>query len=162
MYLGRQLTSGNYLKLDDISSQFNSSTITFNLTTAGQPFYPGSVFSVLISVGGAITPNLDLTWNQVPINIDEPINFIDIEMQKLFWKSPVKPSKEFIEYFQIMNPEYFKIPSSSIEEIVSFPELVEKYLKAPPSCSIRSFMPIKPKRELSKVAPPSPLSRTSR
>jgi hypothetical protein len=70
--------------------------------------------------------DLDLTWNQVPINIDTHINFIDIEMQKLFWKSPVKPSKEFIEYFQIMNPEYFEIPSSSIEEIVSFPELVEK------------------------------------
>ncbi len=30
-YLGRQLTSGNYLKLDDISSQFNGSIKTFNL-----------------------------------------------------------------------------------------------------------------------------------
>ena len=68
MYLGRQLTSGNYLKLDDISSQFNSSTITFNLTTAGQPFYPGSVFSVLISVGGSIQePATSYTIDQATI-----------------------------------------------------------------------------------------------
>ena len=66
--IGRQLTSGNYLKLDDISSQFNSSTITFNLTTAGQPFYPGSVFSVLISVGGSIQePATSYTIDQATI-----------------------------------------------------------------------------------------------
>ena len=66
--IGRQLTSGNYLKLDDISSQFNSSTRTFNLTTAGQPFYPGSVFSVLISVGGSIQePATSYTIDQATI-----------------------------------------------------------------------------------------------
>ena len=31
-YIGRDLNRGNYLKLDDISSSFNSSTKTFNLT----------------------------------------------------------------------------------------------------------------------------------
>jgi hypothetical protein len=66
--IGRQLTSGNYLKLDDISSQFNSSTKTFNLTTAGQPFYPGSVFSVLISIGGVIQePIKSYTTDQATI-----------------------------------------------------------------------------------------------
>jgi hypothetical protein len=35
-YLGRSLTDGNYLKLDDIQSQFNSVTTTFNLTSGGQ------------------------------------------------------------------------------------------------------------------------------
>ena len=30
-YLGRELTSGNYLKLDDISSQFNGSTVNFSI-----------------------------------------------------------------------------------------------------------------------------------
>ena len=53
-YIGRSLTSGNYLKLDDISSQFNGSTTTFNLTSGGQPFYPGSSFSLLVSLGGVI------------------------------------------------------------------------------------------------------------
>ena len=53
-YLGRELTSGNYLKLDDISSQFNGSTTTFNLTSGGQAFYPGSAFSILVSLGGVI------------------------------------------------------------------------------------------------------------
>ena len=37
--------------------------------------------------------DLNLSWNQVPINIGKPIDFVDIEMQKLFWKSPIKPSK---------------------------------------------------------------------
>ena len=53
-YLGRQLTSGNYLKLDDISSQFNGSLTTFNLTSGGQTFYPGSAYSILVSLGGVI------------------------------------------------------------------------------------------------------------
>ena len=53
-YLGRALTSGNYLKLDDISSQFNGSTKTFNLTSGGQAFYPGSPFSLIVSVAGVV------------------------------------------------------------------------------------------------------------
>jgi hypothetical protein len=66
--IGRQLTSGNYQKLDDISSQFNSSTKTFNLTTAGQPFYPGSVFSILVSVANVIQePATSYTIDQATI-----------------------------------------------------------------------------------------------
>ena len=53
-YLGRALTSGNYLKLDDISSQFNGSTKTFNLTSGGQAFYPGSPYSILVSIASSI------------------------------------------------------------------------------------------------------------
>lgn len=53
-YLGRALTAGNYLKLDDISSQFNGSTTTFNLTSGGQAFYPGSPYSLIVSVAGII------------------------------------------------------------------------------------------------------------
>ena len=45
-YLGRQLTSGNYLKLDDISSQFNGSKTTFNLKSGGNVFTPGSSYSL--------------------------------------------------------------------------------------------------------------------
>ena len=53
-YLGRELTSGNYLKLDDISSQFDGSTTTFQLKSGGSDFFPGSSFSLLVSVAGII------------------------------------------------------------------------------------------------------------
>ena len=53
-YIGRDLNRGNYLKLDDISSSFNGSTQTFNLTVGGSAFSPGSAFSILVSVGGVI------------------------------------------------------------------------------------------------------------
>jgi hypothetical protein len=53
-YLGRQLTSGNYLKLDDLQSQFNGSTKTFNLTSGGNLFYPGSSYSILVVLGGVV------------------------------------------------------------------------------------------------------------
>ena len=53
-YIGRDLNRGNYLKLDDISSSFNSSETTFNLTVGGSAFTPGSAFSILVSVGGVI------------------------------------------------------------------------------------------------------------
>ena len=51
-YIGRELDSGNYLKLDDISSSFNGSLKTFNLTAAGKAFYPGSAFSILVNLAG--------------------------------------------------------------------------------------------------------------
>ena len=53
-YLGRELTSGNYLKLDDISSQFNGSLSTFNLKNGGADFYPGSSYSLLVSLAGVV------------------------------------------------------------------------------------------------------------
>ena len=53
-YLGRELTSGNYLKLDDITSQFDGSTTTFQFKSGGSDFFPGSSFSLLVSVAGVI------------------------------------------------------------------------------------------------------------
>ena len=41
-YIGRQQTSSTFLKLDDISSQFNASTTTFNLTLGGEAFFAGN------------------------------------------------------------------------------------------------------------------------
>ena len=67
-YIGRDLSRGNYLKLDDISSQFNGSTKTFNLTVAGQAFYPGSPYALLLSLGGVVQePNsaFELNINQI-------------------------------------------------------------------------------------------------
>lgn len=53
-YLGRGLDRGNYLKLDDLSSQFDGNIVTFNLTSGGQAFYPGSAYSILVSLAGII------------------------------------------------------------------------------------------------------------
>ena len=40
-YIGRQLTQGNFIKLDDLQSQFDGSKTTFNLTTGGNSYKPG-------------------------------------------------------------------------------------------------------------------------
>lgn len=53
-YKGRALTAGNYLKLDSIQSQFNGTKTTFNLTSGGQAFYPGSAYSILVSLAGVV------------------------------------------------------------------------------------------------------------
>tara|TARA_B100000427_G_scaffold322119_2_gene323680 strand:+ start:547 stop:1476 length:930 start_codon:yes stop_codon:yes gene_type:complete len=53
-YLGRELTSGTYLKLDSIQSQFNGSLTTFNLKSGGSDFYPGSSYSLMVSLAGVV------------------------------------------------------------------------------------------------------------
>ena len=53
-YIGRQQSSSTFLKLDDISSQFNTSTTTFNLTLGGEAFFSGNPYSLLVSLGGVI------------------------------------------------------------------------------------------------------------
>ncbi len=52
--IGRQLNYGSFFRLDDISSQFNGSTTTFNLTVSGNPFYPGSTYGIIVSISGVI------------------------------------------------------------------------------------------------------------
>ena len=52
--IGRQPSSGAFLKLDDIASQFDGSTSTFNLTLGGQAFFAGNPYTLLVSLGGVI------------------------------------------------------------------------------------------------------------
>ena len=67
--IGRQQSSGAFLKLDDISSQFNGSTSTFNLTLGGQAFFAGNPYTLLVSLGGVIQePIAAFTVNQNQIN----------------------------------------------------------------------------------------------
>ena len=73
-YIGRQLTQGNFIKLDDLQSQFNGTKTTFNLTSGGQAYKPGSGNALLISLGGVIqeagtafTVNADqITFSNAP------------------------------------------------------------------------------------------------
>ena len=69
-YIGRQQSSGSFLKLDDISSSFDSSAVRFNLTLGGSAFFPGNPYKLMVSLGGVI---------QEPISsftiIDDQIEF---------------------------------------------------------------------------------------
>lgn len=53
-YLGRQPNFGNYRKFDDISSGFNGSTASFNLTIGGETPKIGSEYQIIISVNDVI------------------------------------------------------------------------------------------------------------
>ena len=81
-YIGRQQTSSTFLKLDDISSQFNTSTTTFNLTLGGEAFFAGNPYSLLVSLGGII---------QEPIS-----SFTIVENQINFASAPMAGADFFI------------------------------------------------------------------
>ena len=67
--IGRQQSSGAFLKLDDIASQFDGSTSVFNLTLGGQAFFAENPYSLLVSIGGVIQePISAFTINQNQIN----------------------------------------------------------------------------------------------
>ena len=53
-YIGRALVQGNYVKLDDLQSQFDGSKTTFTLATGGKSFKPGTANALLVSLGGVI------------------------------------------------------------------------------------------------------------
>ena len=55
--------------MDDIASQFNGSTSTFNLTLGGQAFFAGNPYTLLVSLAGVIQePISAFTINQNQIN----------------------------------------------------------------------------------------------
>ena len=53
-YIGRQQSSGSFIKLDDISSQFDNTKTTFDLKVGGQQFFAGNPYTLLVSLGGVI------------------------------------------------------------------------------------------------------------
>ena len=72
-YIGRQLTQGNFIKLDDLQSQFNGTTTTFSLTAGGQAYKPGSSNALLVSLGGVIQEaGSAFTLNQDEITFSNP------------------------------------------------------------------------------------------
>jgi hypothetical protein len=65
MYIGRPQSTGPYIKLDDISDQFNGSTTTFNLTLGGSPYFTSNPFTLLLSLDGVIQePIVSYTINE--------------------------------------------------------------------------------------------------
>jgi len=53
-YIGTAPTDGQYSILDDISSGFNGSTTTFNLSSGGTAVVPQSDANALISISGVV------------------------------------------------------------------------------------------------------------
>jgi hypothetical protein len=53
-YIGVSPTIGNYIELDDISSSFNGSTTTFNLTSGGSAVLPQTDANAIISISGVV------------------------------------------------------------------------------------------------------------
>ena len=53
-YIGKSPTIGNYIELDDISSSFNGSNVTFNLTSGGTAVTPQTDANALISIPGVV------------------------------------------------------------------------------------------------------------
>jgi len=54
MYIGRPQATGPYIKLDDISDQFNGIKTTFNLTLGGQAYFTSNPYTLLLSLDGVI------------------------------------------------------------------------------------------------------------
>ena len=79
-YVGRDLQRGNYLKLDDISSSFDGSTTTFNLTSGGNAFFPGSSFSLIVSLGGVV---------------QEPESAFQIDKSQIIFAQAPTPNDDF-------------------------------------------------------------------
>ena len=73
-YIGRQLTQGNFIKLDDLQSQFNGTKTTFSLTAGGQAhMFSGSSNALLVSLGGVIQePGSAFTLNNDEITFSNP------------------------------------------------------------------------------------------
>ncbi len=53
-YIGRQQESGTYIKLDDITNQFNGVKTTFNLTLGTRPYFCTNPYSIMVSLDGVI------------------------------------------------------------------------------------------------------------
>ena len=67
-YIGRQQDTGAYIKLDDISDQFDGVKTIFNLTLGTKPFYVHNPYSLLVSIDGVIQEPVTsyiITENQI-------------------------------------------------------------------------------------------------
>ena len=76
-YIGTIPTDGQYSILDDISSGFNGSTTTFNLTSGGTAVVPQTDANALISISGVVQytsayaiSGSTITFSSAPLSTD--------------------------------------------------------------------------------------------
>ena len=67
-YLGNRPQNGNFIKLDDISTQFNGVLSTFNTTVSGQSYTVSNPFATIFVGGGNVKqPGIDYNFNGTTI-----------------------------------------------------------------------------------------------
>ena len=67
-YLGQVPQMGNFVKLDDISTQFNSSLSTFNTTVSGTAYTISNPFATqVVALGAVLNPGIDYYFNNATI-----------------------------------------------------------------------------------------------
>jgi len=67
-YLGNRPQNGNFVKLDDISTQFNGVLSTFNTTVSGQSYTVSNPFATIFVGGGNVKqPGIDYNFNGTTI-----------------------------------------------------------------------------------------------
>ena len=76
-YIGTIPTDGQYTILDDISSGFNGSEVTFNLTSGGVAVVPQTDANALISISGVVQytsaysiSGSQITFTSAPLSTD--------------------------------------------------------------------------------------------
>ena len=76
-YIGTAPTDGQYTILDDISSGFNGSEVTFNLTSGGVAVVPQTDANALISISGIVQytsaysiSGSQITFSSAPLSTD--------------------------------------------------------------------------------------------
>ena len=76
-YIGTAPTDGQYSVLDDLSSSFNGSTTTFNLTSGGTAVTPQTDANALISISGVVQytsaytiSGSQITFSSAPLSTD--------------------------------------------------------------------------------------------
>ncbi len=76
-YIGTAPTDGQYTILDDISSGFNGSEVTFNLTSGGTAVVPQTDANALISISGVVQytsaysiSGSQITFTSAPLSSD--------------------------------------------------------------------------------------------
>lgn len=70
-YLGRTPQVGNFVKLDDISTQFDGNLSTFNTTVSGEAYTVSNPYATICSGGGnLLQPGVDYNFNNATIVFD--------------------------------------------------------------------------------------------
>lgn len=67
-YIGQVPQVGNFVKLDDISSQFDANLSTFNTTVSGVAYAVTNTFaSLVVADGNVLNPKVDYNFNNSTI-----------------------------------------------------------------------------------------------
>lgn len=80
MYIGRPQKTGPYIKLDDISNQFNGIDVSFGLTSGGTPFYADNPYTITVSLNGVV---------------QEPVSAYTIVEDQITFASPPLATSDF-------------------------------------------------------------------